>query len=117
MSFLSPFPNLSRFSSFGLRDSYPFGVKSGPTPIITRAIDPKKDVSTEYAIQGLGGFIDVLADGEPYGVQIPPHLIVVFNIIFHEKYNNKPPQKTKNKKQKNQHTIYCIWVFGDWFWR
>lgn len=34
-----------------------------------RAIDPKKDVSTEYAIQGLGGFIDVMADGEPYEVK------------------------------------------------
>lgn len=34
-----------------------------------RAIDPKSDVSTEYAVQGLGGFIDVLADGEPYEIK------------------------------------------------
>lgn len=31
-----------------------------------RAIDSKSDVDTEYAVQGLGGFIDVLADKEPY---------------------------------------------------
>jgi hypothetical protein len=35
----------------------------------TRAIDPKSHVSTEYAVQGLGGFIDVLADGEPYEIK------------------------------------------------
>jgi hypothetical protein len=34
-----------------------------------RAIDPKTNVSTEYAVQGLGGFIDVLADGEPYEIK------------------------------------------------
>jgi len=34
-----------------------------------RAIDPKNDVSTEYPVQGLGGFIDVIADGEPYEIK------------------------------------------------
>ncbi|WP_083600070.1 ATP-binding protein [Exiguobacterium sp. AT1b] len=32
----------------------------------SRAIDPKKDVKTEYTIQGLAGAIDVLADGEAW---------------------------------------------------
>ncbi len=34
-----------------------------------RSIAPKKDVSTEYAIEALGGFIDILADKEAYEIK------------------------------------------------
>ncbi|MCQ6568140.1 ATP-binding protein [Bacillus mycoides] len=36
----------------------------------TRTIDPKTNVKTEYAIEGLGGFIDILADGEAWELKI-----------------------------------------------
>lgn len=32
-------------------------------------VSPRKDVQTEFAVQGLGGSIDVLADGEPWEVK------------------------------------------------
>lgn len=35
-----------------------------------RTIDPKDDVTTEFAVQGLGGYIDVLADGEAYELKV-----------------------------------------------
>jgi len=34
-----------------------------------KSIDPKKDVSTEYPIEALGGFIDILADKEAYEIK------------------------------------------------
>lgn len=34
-----------------------------------RSIDPKKEVSIEYAIEALGGFIDILADKEAYEIK------------------------------------------------
>jgi anti-sigma regulatory factor (Ser/Thr protein kinase) len=34
-----------------------------------RSVDPKKSVVKEYAVGGLGGFVDVLADGEPYEIK------------------------------------------------
>jgi hypothetical protein len=34
-----------------------------------RSVDPKKNVVKELAIGGLGGFVDVLADGEPYEIK------------------------------------------------
>lgn len=37
-----------------------------------RAIDPKHNVNTEVAVQGLGGFIDILADGEAWELKINP---------------------------------------------
>lgn len=33
---------------------------------LTRTIDPKTDVKTEYAVGGLGGFIDIFADDEAH---------------------------------------------------
>jgi hypothetical protein len=35
----------------------------------TRSIDPKKDVKEEYTVGGLGGSIDVLADGQAYEIK------------------------------------------------
>jgi len=34
-----------------------------------RSVDPKKSVVKEHAVGGLGGFVDVLADGEPYEIK------------------------------------------------
>ncbi len=36
----------------------------------TNHFSPKKDVKTEYAVGGLGGFIDILADGEAYELKV-----------------------------------------------
>jgi anti-sigma regulatory factor (Ser/Thr protein kinase) len=35
----------------------------------SRSVDPKKNVVKEHAVGGLGGFVDVLADGEPYEIK------------------------------------------------
>jgi hypothetical protein len=37
-----------------------------------RAVDPKENVVTEYAVEGLGGFIDLLADGEAWELKVGP---------------------------------------------
>lgn len=42
-----------------LRDRLAHWLKANP-------LTPRKDVQTEYAVQGLGGSIDILADGEPW---------------------------------------------------
>lgn len=35
-----------------------------------RSIDPKKEVATEYPVEALGGFIDILADKEAYEIKV-----------------------------------------------
>ena len=38
--------------------------------LLTNAFNPKQDVKTEYPVGGLGGFIDILADGEAYELKV-----------------------------------------------
>jgi len=40
------------------------------THLKTRTIEPKKNVKTEYPVEGLGGFIDILADREAWELKI-----------------------------------------------
>lgn len=38
----------------------------------TRTINPMKDAKTEYAVEGLGGYIDILANGEAWELKTTP---------------------------------------------
>lgn len=42
------------------------------THLKARTIDPKINIKTEYAIEGLGGFIDILADKEAWELKLNP---------------------------------------------